>query len=1260
MGTCFVCRARRSEDGQSTASANGDKLNSLPVSFEDVKPKNCAICGCTSHDASPFDGATDGDCYGGKRPWKRYVRSAIMPDHKEPASRLCLLCCIVFQVSVFAAKYKSIKNYLTFLSGKPEENQPFLRLVKVLISKVNGEVGGYVLALKQVKVGSITTVEEENRSGRRCLVRFTFVVSSVYQELYADKSEYAMRFGELDQNADINDAILSGFWTRGDFNSHLDGHFLVEDYNDKNVAIVSKRETGDMILSGGQAVEKFNAIKDSNKAVAPKTRKMSTSDMLSMMAARYTPTREDATTAKQAVGGGGGDDEAAQDDSDEADENCDDDMAKDLRGSLSDTLASGKTKAHPKDQASAKAKAPPIKPSPGTKPSSAASGGARASSALSCRQKSSIVESGEQADASEVVVVLSEDGRAKRVVMGVKKDLDDLRSLANCLNMEFIDDIEHPLGKGLQFQASLRTAGKTFAKHLASCTALERRCTMSKAGTVLLEELKEIHRLQHAFEVGKHLVATLGSSKASASEILDATRTNSGGYIKLSYTMKVMVWHADVESALMFGDYQQACCLLGKNAQKARFPEMQGDAGSSELSPSGSTTMQLSKKITEDVFIRQLQKIKQADFSLALAESLPRQLVHDFSNAFRAAREACDAGVADLPDVDEKTLATLVAPQLHPLDVVEITIIKLEEAKGLPASDKELLDPLTLHIVTHDSGALLMANCRSYVDKNAAKLKQRRLVIFFEAGALELLVEKHPLAPSYCEDTCKDKLVDMKAALADLSKMGKDGKQCAAKMQADMSDGVVRLASEIGKHRIAAAHEAAAAWARGDSTEAPRQSEDALVETLEPFVEAGFVEKNRLVELDKAFDHSCHLCMFLGFVARPTVEAPPSDVELAHVHQQEGAFASYPPDRLQEAMGLLGAGGLREWKEAGGPWKQFYDGLCSQVETRRLVAQADIREGFAKLANQYRVGANLKDLSSELQPKIALLLEDVQPPLNAMLEALATCESIKKLNERLSSESPFARAGFNKRDLNTLLTTLQKHVNAISKGKDALKNFEPFNAIVLAAAAVVVEEATSKHSEEDARALVKSLTDADVLIKKVPDIEKQESKFLAYMRAHGTKLNDALKVVEKAASKLTAVLSAGGADVKHESLDKSEVVKHQILNCITLYTFVLLLRSPHIASEKSVDDRSMVKDLYADFAADDTELFCPEAYLDEAKQILGIAESGEAATVVQQPTSRKRGAEGEESAPSVASSSKEPMPGAPAPKRARGRGRGAA
>jgi hypothetical protein len=105
---------------------------------------------------------------------------------------------------------------------------------------------------------------------------------------------------------------------------------------------------------------------------------------------------------------------------------------------------------------------------------------------------------------------------------------------------------------------------------------------------------------------------------------------------------------------------------------------------------------------------------------------------------------------------------------------------------------------------------------------------------------------------------------------------------------------------------------------------------------------------------------------------------------------------------------------------------------------------------------------------------------------------------------------------------------------------------------------------------------------------------------------------------------------------------------------------VLLLRSPHIASEKSVDDRSMVKDLYADFAADDTELFCPEAYLDEAKQILGIAESGEAATVVQQPTSRKRGAEGEESAPSVASSSKEPMPGAPAPKRARGRGRGAA
>jgi hypothetical protein len=843
--------------------------------------------------------------------------------------------------------------------------------------------------------------------------------------------------------------------------------------------------------------------------------------------------------------------------------------------------------------------------------------------------------------------------------MGVKKDLDDLRSQANCLNMEFIDDIEHPLGKGLQFQMSLRAAGKLFAKHLVSCSALERRCTTSKSGTGLCGELEEIHRLQQALEVGKQLVATLASSKASASEILEATRSDSGGYIKLSYTMKVMVWHADVESALMFGDYQQACCLLGKNAQMSRFPEMQGAAGSSEFSPSWSSTMQLSKKITEDLFIRQLQKIKQADFSLALAESLPRQLVHDFSNAFRVAREACDAAVADLPDVDEKTLATLVAPHLHPIDVVEITIIKLEEAKGLPVSDKERLDPLTLHIVTHNSGALLMANCRSYVDKNAAKLKQRRLVIFFEAGALELLVEKHPLAPSYCEDTCNDKLVEMRAALADVSKMGKDGKQCAAKMEADLSDGVVRLACEIGKQRIAAAHEAAAAWARGDSTEAPRQSEDALAETLEPFVKAGFVEKNRLVELDRAFDHSCHLCMFLGFVARPTVEAPPSDVELAHVHEQENAFALYPPDRLQEAMGLLGAGGLREWKEAGGPWKQLYDGLCSQVETRRLVAQAEIREGFAKLGNPAS-GANLKDLSSELQPKIALLLEDEQPPLNAMLEALATCESIKTLNERLSSVSPFAQAGFNKRDLNTLLNTLQQHVNAISKGKGALKNFEPFDAIVLAAAAEVVEKITSKHSEEDAQALNKSLTDADVLIKKVPDIEKQESKFLAHMRAHGTKLNDALKVVEKAASKLTAVLTAGGADVNHESLDKSEVVKNQILNCITLYTFVLLLRSPHIASEKSVDDRSMVKDLYADFAADDTQLFCPEAYLNEAKQILGIAESGGAATVVQQPASRKREAAGEESAPSIASSSTEPMPGAPAAKKARGRGRGAA
>ena len=64
---------------------------------------------------------------------------------------------------------------------------------------------------------------------------------------------------------------MQGCWCKGDFNTHLPGHHLYEDYHDSSVSLVRTHEDGSCVLEKDQALQKFAALQKERDGAVKKS-----------------------------------------------------------------------------------------------------------------------------------------------------------------------------------------------------------------------------------------------------------------------------------------------------------------------------------------------------------------------------------------------------------------------------------------------------------------------------------------------------------------------------------------------------------------------------------------------------------------------------------------------------------------------------------------------------------------------------------------------------------------------------------------------------------------------------------------------------------------------------------------------------------------------------------------------------------------------------------------------------------------------------
>ena len=152
---------------------------------------------------------------------------------------------------------------------------------------------GFGLAAARRKLGVATgrliAYCQELRSGRKRILRRTFVRQEVYDTLYKGNSKYDNLFSDLQMHVvQISEGAVPGHWIRGDFNTNLPGHERFEEYEDNSNALQKIHERGDNMLSKTQAHDKFMVLhqghKDDMKKVEDKLPSAKGDALLSMMA----------------------------------------------------------------------------------------------------------------------------------------------------------------------------------------------------------------------------------------------------------------------------------------------------------------------------------------------------------------------------------------------------------------------------------------------------------------------------------------------------------------------------------------------------------------------------------------------------------------------------------------------------------------------------------------------------------------------------------------------------------------------------------------------------------------------------------------------------------------------------------------------------------------------------------------------------------------------------------------------------------------
>ena len=158
------------------------------------------------------------------------------------------------------SQFGTLEAYQNSIRGKPEEHNKFLRQLARYIAVVNDDAGGYIAALEKNvgKVGRGPLLQEKRRLGHIRVLKMTFVHEDKFEALYKGTVD-AKRFGALATDKLPNGIELKGYWCKGDFNTHLDGHDLHQFEDEQGLEMQEDKNDKDIQLAKNQALTMFAA-----------------------------------------------------------------------------------------------------------------------------------------------------------------------------------------------------------------------------------------------------------------------------------------------------------------------------------------------------------------------------------------------------------------------------------------------------------------------------------------------------------------------------------------------------------------------------------------------------------------------------------------------------------------------------------------------------------------------------------------------------------------------------------------------------------------------------------------------------------------------------------------------------------------------------------------------------------------------------------------------------------------------------------------
>ncbi len=589
----------------------------------------------------------------------------------------------------------------------PEAHKKSFRQPRAkFVQNLEADPRGPYEALRDKTQKSVVAKEmvfEERKSGRRVVQKWTFCEASVYQGLYAGKQRYEHTFGE-ELTTTVNNEELKGRWARGDFNSWMPGHHLVEYFDEDSTSLRKLHEDGQSEVVKNQAQKKYDPLVkphlDERKRAAEKAAKPSGQDLLALLA-RFgrggagssrgqsdDSQDEDAAAAKTEV--------EATDDSNSEPEDSD---------GPADTLFHRRIRAKAVAKSAAlRADAAKLTPKPGA-------GAGRAGITAGPARAGATSAPGTGAS----TISLIDDGRLKRLRDNVTQEFAALEvEYGEIFTLATLKDDETAFGKGAAYKEALKKHSGRASDMLTKCKAIKRRVESSKQKDAFADLVGKLGGMIENLNLLKSLVLCLAKPEPPVAELDGLLERASQAKLVLSSMTIAAHWLSSVELHVMHGDCAKASEHLTEDSPFRR-----------DMMKTGCDSAQvggIAKFISADVLVNALSKIKLVD--VAKKGSSSRSVAFDIATAY------CKVELDEQTRQDAAELVALMDPfaaaGVCGIEDVVKTVEKYEEAAARLEFGVEVMaaySAIQLYVLEHEVGKALVASARGFLDEQQPKLR---------------------------------------------------------------------------------------------------------------------------------------------------------------------------------------------------------------------------------------------------------------------------------------------------------------------------------------------------------------------------------------------------------------------------------------------------------------------------------------------------------------------------------------------------------